>query len=353
MFKLRKTPTSRRLRTAVVAPLGAMTIFLAGPAAALIATASPAGATTPTLELIAGSAAVKTSNGVGWSLDVVWDGFVTPTVPALSVGILRTVTTGGTGEEVHSWQFNVKTTSLAFSTKTGVGTLNAGTSASPVATVDLAFKSTKSSKVTCTSGSETIYSGTLKGEVELVTGLTGGGTVGGKTLSFTGSPEIKVDSNCSVPITPCGNETLWASGDNTALTLAGGGNLTGTTSTVSVSREAKLKAPAGAIRYDATGMNSAAPAWNATTKTLSVSTSTGGIITGSATLTGGTDKTVKTTCTLSGKKYTDTTIEDFTANYASPAGKTITGHNKLGGNLVAPATNKGGGLYIIETIKAA
>ena len=39
MFKLRKTPTSRRLRTAVVAPLGAMTIFLAGPAAALIATA--------------------------------------------------------------------------------------------------------------------------------------------------------------------------------------------------------------------------------------------------------------------------------------------------------------------------
>ena len=84
-----------------------------------------------------------------------------------------------------------------FNTSTGVGTVKGGSATVSVATIDLTFKATAHQAGNCSSGSETIYTGTLTGEAELVTGLTGGGTVGGKSAKLTGGSPKKSSSPCS------------------------------------------------------------------------------------------------------------------------------------------------------------
>jgi hypothetical protein len=75
-------------------------------------------------------------------------------------------------------------------------------------------------------------------------------------------------------------------------------------------------------------------------------------VTGSATLKGGKITSVKTTCTLSGKKYDLTLTGSTDATYASPSGKSLTAHTSLTGNLTAPASSKTGA-YEVSSIKLA
>ena len=82
---------------------------------------------------------------------------------------------------------------------------------------------------------------------------------------------------------------------------------------------------------------------------LSVSTTSSGIVTGSATLSGGKPKTVSYPCSYGGKSYTLTETDDMTANYASPAGEAITGHTSLTGNLAAPSSAKDA-TYVVTTV---
>ncbi|MGD0085357.1 MAG: hypothetical protein ABSD78_19535 [Acidimicrobiales bacterium] len=201
-----------------------------------------------TLSLGNAGTSVKTSNGVTWTLVVGWDQVESTEPPNLSVGLERTDSTGGTGYEFHDWSFVVTTATLKFDSTTGAGTLNSGTQASPIATVDLAFRATSSKKATCSSGSKTIYSGTLTGKVSLVTSLTGGGTVKDASPSFkTARPEITVDSSCVVPTDDCTAELLFVSGtSDTTTPLASG--LSETVSGkaidyVGVIREKALSAP--------------------------------------------------------------------------------------------------------------
>jgi hypothetical protein len=301
--------------------------------------------------MLSGAATVKTSNGVSWTLSVA-DSNQTG---GLEVALTRTVTTGGAGDEEHIWTFNSKASSLKFSASTGDATAIGGTATGKVATVDLTFKATSHKAATCSSGSETVYTGTLTGELELVTGLTGGGTVGSKSVTFNApdtTPQVSVDSDCVVPTDDCVASTLFGSGAASGTSEAVG--ITETTSGkvfdfVSVIRELKLSTPKGSGRDDIAIVQAAAPSWDSGTGVLSVSTSASGIVTGSAKLSGGKATTTSSPCTWQGKKYTVKSTENTTAKYASPAGKAITAHTSLTGDLAAPASTKNA-LYFIATV---
>jgi hypothetical protein len=306
------------------------------------------------LTLAEDGATVTTSNGQSWVLTVA----DSDTTNSLGVGLTRTVTSGGTGFEAHLWNFDSSASTLTFNASTGIGTVKGGSVTSPVATIDLTFTATSHKAADCTSGSETIYSGTLTGEAKLVTGLTGGGTVGGTSLKFdaTGStPQIQVDNGCVAPPTDeCTNDIIYASGATETTPVSSGdfGPLDGKAyDEVGVERMTDLAKPAGATRGDLAGVTTPAATWNASTHTLSVTTTSAGIVTGSATLTGGKPSTTTSTCTYAGKKYKISSTLDETATYASPSGKAITAHDSLGGNLVV-ANDTGHAFYDVGTAKA-
>jgi len=337
--------------------MAAIAIF-AGSALAGVASAPAISlAATPTMSL-GGAATSVTANSLTWMLLVSWNQIVSGETPTLVVGLQRTDTTGGTGEEGHYWYFDVTTSTLTFSAKTGTGTLNAGTQASPAATVKLSFKSTSNKKGTCTSGSETIYSGTLSGAVSLaLTGLTGGGTAGGTNLKFTmGTPQLTVDSACVPPVpSECAAALAFSSG-NSAVTSPVAVGLSEKPSGkaidfVGVERQTLFSSPKNAVRDDVADQEGAPAKYDSTTKVLSVTTSTSGLVTGSAKLSGGTPKTATTTCTVSKQKYKLRATSDQNAKYASPAGKSISAKTSLSGTLTAPASATTG-IYDVITVKA-
>jgi len=317
---------------------------------ALAATAPPRAPDSALLILNNAAAAVKTANGQAWDMSVA----DTDIADTLTIGIIRPVTAGGTGSEEHTWYFEVPASALTFDTSTGVGTLKSGSATSPVATIDLNFQATSHKAATCTSGSETIYTGTLSGEAEVVTGLTGGGTVGGKSVKFNvkgSAPDMAVDSDCVAPVDECLTQTSFSSATSGKKAEAAG--LHGTEDGikfdfVTVARKKTLSSPTGAYRIDDAEVDVSPPSWNAKTGVLSVTTSSAGIVTGSATLSGGTLKKTTFPCTYAGKSYTVKVTTNTTANYSSPAGKNITAHTSLTGNLVAKPT-KGTGVIDIET----
>jgi hypothetical protein len=295
---------------------------------------------------VAGATTVKTSNGQSWTLSVADSNGASGLIIALS----RTVSAGGTGAEEHSWQFMSPASSLTFNKTTGDGTIKGGSSTGKVATVSLTLTSTSHKAGTCTSGSETIYTGTLSGEAELVTGLSGGGTVGGKSVKLTAS--ATVDSDCVTNTNDCLDSTLFDSGTSAGPIQAVGLSEPTAGKTfdfVSVLQELNLSSPKGATRSDIALVQAPLATWNSKTGVLSVTSTSAGIVTGSATLSGGKSTTSKFPCTYGGKTYTIKNLENFTANYASPAGKAITGHTSLGSELVAPSSAKDAE-FIISTV---
>lgn len=180
--------------------------------------------------------------------------------------------------------------------------------------------------------------------------------MGGKSVTFSvkgASPEVSVDPDCvPPPANPCTAATVFSSAKTGAKAEAAGifGTEAGkAVSFVTVERKVILTAPKGASRADVALVDASAPSWDSTTHVLSVSTTASGLVTGSATLTGGKAKTVSEPCSYDGKNYTVALTENTTAKYKSPAGKAITGHTSLTGNLAAPASAKGA-TYLVETV---
>jgi hypothetical protein len=324
--------------SALLVPVCGFAVLTGAPA--LASTASARAATAPTLILNNDGAAVTTSNGQSWVLSV----SETTAADTIVAGIQRVVSSGGVGSEGHFWYFTVSASSLTFDQSTGVGTLNGGTKTSPVGSFDLTFKATSHKAATCVSGSETIYTGTLSGEAEIVTGLTGGGTVGGKSVTFTAtgsSPQILVDSDCVIAVDECLPETVFSSAVTGAKPEAAGldATINGVKFVaVTVASKTTLSSPAGAYRVDDAEVDTSAPKWKSKTGVLSVTTTSAGIVTGSATLSGGTVTTESFPCTYKGKSYTMHESDNTTANYTSPSGEDITAHTSLTGNLVAEPT---------------
>jgi hypothetical protein len=333
-------------------PLGGVAMFAAAPAHA--ATVRPT-ATTTTISLFNDGATVKTSNGQSWTMTVVDEN----SLDAMTVGIERTVTTGGAGDEQHTWGgFATTASSIKFSTSTGVGTISGGAATSPLAKIDLTFKATGHTAANCGGGgSGTVYTGTLSGEAELVTGLTGGGTVGGTSVTFNTkgfTPTVEVTKSCVPSINTCLALTEYVSGATGSAPVADGFTVTDAGKKVaeaSVSHQVLLTTPEGVYREDEAVVTTAKQTWDAKTGTLSATSSSDGIVTGSATVSGGSPKKTTTSCSYAGKSYSVTTIFTATANYTSPAGKDMTAHTSLTGNLVAlPA--KGDSYLSVQTVTA-
>jgi hypothetical protein len=338
-----------RVLLAPVAVLGALVgvTALAQTAAPATSVAAPVPHAGSAVSLETGGATVKLANGQSWTLTVAENSaFVT-------AGVLRAVS--GTGAEGHLWQWETKTPTFAFDASTGVGTLKPGKDTSPVGTFDLTFKATSHKPVACVFGSETKYLGTLSGEAKIVTGLKKAGTVGGKSLKFnvkTFTPFVLVDSNCDVETDTCLASIALTSGNHSGVMgTAAEDSLSGkATSDLEVTRTTKLKSPKNSSRIDfATVKLKKAPSWNSATKVLSVSGPTSGLVTGSATLSGGKTTTGSYPCSYKGKSYTLKVTTNSTAKYSSPAGKGLIANTELTGKLKAPTSTKTG-FYEIITV---
>jgi hypothetical protein len=334
-----------------------ITAVTTAPVAAQLISSGVASATTPTYTFFSGGVTVKTHNNTSWLLSAVYnnDGGT----GSVGVQLTRTVSSGGTGGEDVLWSFDsVSASDFKFTASTGVGSLDTGTALSPeVTSLDLSFKSTKTIKDTCTTGSETTYDGSVKGELVLVTGLTNGGTVGSKTLTFgsSPSPSVKVDSSCVTATNDCTNGFIWVSAATASVEADGGAAgfiRVATKPFVGVVDTAKLSKPADSERLDIAEVAAANPTYDTSTKTVSITSSSAGIITGSATISGGKVTSTSFPCSYAGKKYTGTELIDETGKYESPSGKSITAHMSLLGSVVV-ANDANQGFYIKDTFKLA
>jgi len=352
MFKARSRGHIAR-RIALASTLAIGMLAGGGLVAAMSFPGAALAATTSTMSFGTGGVSVKTSNGVAWVMALGWDQALSGKAASMSVILTRTDHTGGTGVELLSWLLPVTTSTLKFSSKTGSGTLDTGSQDNPVAKVDLSFKATSSKKAACTTGKETLYTGTTSGELLLVTGLKSGGTVGGTAVRFTGMSQLTVDSACVVSFDECVASTAFGSGILSGKPYAAGGNALESgkaVDVVDVATYTDLSAPKNAVRYDTAGQYASPSTYNSSTKVYSVTTSTSGLVTGSATLSGGTVTTSHSSCTYAKKSYTVTTISDFDARYASPAGNPIRAKTGLTGTVTVPAPTTG--FYGIQTVKA-
>jgi hypothetical protein len=288
------------------------------------------------------AASVETTNGVSWLLSV------SGSSSEITVELAREASTSPLAIEIHGWTFPVTSGGFTFSAATGVGTIDPGAQTSPIATVDVTFKSTASKVVAgaCTTGTETKYTGTLTGTVKLVTGITGGGTVSGSSFTASSSdPTVTVENDCVAPSTclssskgfdddpsPLANPNLLAEG-GTGKFLGKSGDQ------VAIADDTTLAKPAGADRIDESLVQAAPSTWTKSTKTLVVTTEPSGLITGTVSITGGKKTTDSIPCTKAGKSVDDVLTIYSGASWNSEAGQALTAHNELGGSLVMPLAN--------------
>jgi hypothetical protein len=327
------------------------------------ATTSPHAALTLTsTSLGLDGATVTTANGTKWYLTI---GASNASIDGgvgheATMELARQAKVGGrTSDELHAWTFNTSATTFKFSTTTGDGTVDTGSLASPVAMIDVKFTATAHTTATCLSGKETLYTGTLSGEAKLVTGLSGGGTVGGSSVAFRASidgskPTVTVDDDCTTPFPcPTSTEVVFAAAPKypSPLFVEGGdGFISGKNiDLVTISNDVTLSSPKGATRDDDAFIEAAPSTWDQATKTLKVTTSKTGIVTGSAVLVGGKSSSFPFPCTVAGKS-SHVTETGYTAKFSSPAGHAITAHNKIGGTITFPTKLNGSKLGIVVNI---
>lgn len=313
-------------------------------------------ATPPTLSLFSGPAKVRTANGHTFYMSLV--ARTDQTSPTTSVvegviEIVRPVTTGGSGYEEHSWGFQATLPTLSFNSANGRGTFNTGTQEHGLASIDVTFKATSHKAAACKSGSETVYTGTLSGKASLVTGITGGGTIGGTSESFAATNILTYDKACVPPSSaaPC------ISGDG-FYSVAGSAGAIGfptvlsgkSVDQVEVTRVTKLSSPAGAERTDGAVIEGAPATLKSGTLSVTTGTTNSSVVTGSATLTGGHAVSIpKTSCTEGGKTHIQSETLYQNAKYQSTAGHPITAHDLIGSAVVAPSPDPSA-IYEVWTV---
>jgi hypothetical protein len=318
----------------------AAALTLAGACVAVPAAASAA-ASAAAYSLSSGPAAVK-AGGHTWDVAVLFaSGATASQAGSLDVEIYRAA--GKDQLEEHTWTFSVPNKIFSFSG--GNAKLNAGSSASPLASVDVAFTEKSKKPETCLAGSGTVYTGTLKGSVTIKTGFKQTGTLRVKNVSFSAPNTVKASTGC-VPPTPCLSEWISPKGGVLALgdTIGGPGDQKTTTI---VAKTKKLSAKV--IRVDGAVMTTAAPTFSG--GTLHITTSSSGIITGSATMSGGTKEGPEALpcVTPNGKEFTEHITIYADPAFKSPAG--IAAHTLLTGTLTSKKAGKG--LFELATFTKA
>jgi hypothetical protein len=259
----------------------------------------------------------------------------------LGIVLTRVVSSPSLGAEQHTWDFPISTTS-ALTHSGSKWTLNTATKDAPVAKVDVVFAQTASKRVTCGTGSETIYTGTLTGTVTLNTELAAAKTLTVSKWTVKGTtPSITVDSSCvPKPSGACLTSASFLSGTS-PLALGGsvpeGGATLHGVAVVATVPVTQLK---GTTRYDEALRTGVVISYNSLKHSVSVSTTTAGVVTGSGTAIGGKITSTTSSCTSGGKRHTETVVNASSASFSSPAGKQFVGHMTLTPNVSVPASSK-------------
>jgi hypothetical protein len=241
------------------------------------------------------------------------------------------------GYEYHTWTFTVPESSLARGRHDTWRLAPPSSSTAPVARVDVLFTATHHSAGVCKTGSETTYTGTLKGKVELTTGFKHVGQLGSKSMSFA-HVSLLIDRSCTTKPVPAACATY------TTADVIGSGNsyFYGSSSKaysyLVVGNSETLSKPSGAYRYDEVDLIGASKRGS---DSLQMSGKKGERVSGSITVTGKGSPAVSTySCHISHKRHTETVSEWFTMSVKS----SIVGHFELGPSLKIPGGTHSGSL---------
>ncbi len=312
----------------------------------LVIAASPAAAAPShaELEVSTSNATVHTSNGKAWTFN--FSTFQEGKHADLTAEITR-VTRPGT--ENHSWDVPITRSVITFNAKTGHGTVKTPQGTAPLITLNLGFTTTSRHKVKCASGSETNYGGNLSGQATLNTHLKGGGTVGGKHVSFkAGGTVLTVDNGC-VQSFPQNNQCEKSvfldggSGHNSVFGFAGGASRI-----LEISHNVAIAHPAGATRSDSASVRpGSAPVFKRATKTVLVSSTKTGLVTGSGRIVAKSQSQSSGTCRLNGNKHTRVQYLSNNGHFTNTTGHPLVGHTILTGRITL--ANGGSASYDVVT----
>jgi hypothetical protein len=257
------------------------------------------------------------------------------------------------GTEYHSWGGQLPAGDLSAS-PAAVMTLNSRSSMSPVASLSLTFRPTSHKTQTrdCLSGKEVVYTGTFKGSVRLNTGLKGL-KLGATHFSFGSRSTLTVSNDCVS--SPC-HLTFWdtISGPPKAAPFAGGTSIVipGRRAVfASVQRTVTIPGKNRLGRFDVWTIPAKAVSFNKSSNTLSVTSSSSGLVTGAATLAHGKPSGppfgTSRICYINGTKYAQTDTQYLHARYE--ASRPFAAHTILNGTVTVKRS--GTGRFDIVTLK--
>lgn len=308
-------------------------------AVGLTAVAAPAAAAPAPAELSiqTGTVTVRTANHQLWRLSLFVEpdggGSDDPSSVTYSIDedLMRTVTKPTPGYEGHDWDlYELPASTLSFDPGSGDGTLTTPSSTAALTTAKLAFHATNHHSLACTQGSETVYAGTLTGQLTLKTGLKNGGTIGGQNLTFQAGTKVSSDSGCeqAEPAAyTCLRSIELESYDLHHMLF---GLATSRRKLLILEQDVGVKRPAGTTRGDVVGADQmTAPVFNKKAKTLQVLAGKTGLVTGSGTFTGGSISTSTQKCTVKSVRHTETDYENSTPRFTNTTGHALTGHPSL------------------------
>jgi len=318
--------------------LGAATA-VAMSVAALGAVAPPVAAATNASYFFTSGTVGITSGGHTWKLQVSLIGG-SSSGPVIVDVLIETPHLSGT--EIHDWGMQMPGADFTVNQATGAATIDSHSDLSPVAALDLTYKPTAHSAGTCSSGSETDYTGTLTGSVTLTTGLKGL-KLSDATATFGTPNTLQVDKAC-VPPVPC-SFASWggAVGGILTMPIAAGiaaGKPGHLVHFADVTRKVSLSAPAGATRDDGAEVQATAPVFNAKAKSLTVKGLASGAVTGTGVISGAKMVTSGSeTCAVDGTTYTQKSTSYDEASWSSST--QFTASTILTGTLKVPTTGTG------------
>lgn len=329
--RLDAVPRLLAVACAAVLSLGLLVAF--APASSAVTSAS--------YTLNSGTASFK-ADGHTWHLQVTAQSGVLSTD---TMALLISTSHPGGGTELHSWNASRLPAADLTVNSTGHATLKTGAKLSPVIKASLTFTPKSHSKASCASGSGTNYAGSLAGTVSLTTGLKG--IKVSRHFSFGKPNTLEVSHGC-VPPTPC-FPSLWDGGKARG-TVIGSGETVGRpgkwTEITSVAQTVTHTGVANLDRDDVGYIETSRPAYSSAKKTLTVTGSKSGIVTGKGAVHAAHEFASAGRCTLGGHKYSYT---DVVGEGTFSSSKTFEARTLLTGTI--KVASKGAGYFLIVTLK--
>jgi hypothetical protein len=331
--------------------LAASGLALAGLAASIVPASASQAAPRAGIDSFIFTSGIGHLNGGGhkWSLTIAVEALGGGTGLNVIGFQISTPHLGGT--ESHGWGGQLPAADLS-ANSAAVMTLNSRSSLSPVASLNLTFRpaSHKTQTRDCVSGKDVVYTGTLKGSVRLDTGLKGL-KLSATHFAFGGHSMLTVNHDCVS--SPC-HVAFWdtSSGPPGAAPFAIGASIHGRTAVYAgIQRTVTIPGVNRLGRSDRWTIPAKAPTFNKSSKSLSVTSTSAGLVTGAATLAhgkrSGSPLGTPRICYINGTKYTQTDTQYLDARYE--ASRTFEAHTILNGTV--SVKRSGTGRFDIVTLK--